>query len=77
MLVTSGFTDHPMDESFEMPARDLEKLFQTSLSLNLGSDVTPVQIWANIRRISMLQPVDLTMLHVLKEEFMKYVRCNR
>jgi hypothetical protein len=43
----------------------------------LGEDVTPVQIWANIRRISSNTRLDLVMLQSLKTEFVKYVRCNR
>jgi hypothetical protein len=76
-LITSGIADDPINEPFCMPAHSLEKLFQTSLSLNLGDDVTPVQIWANIRRIAMKLSLDITLLQQLKSEFMKYARCNR
>jgi hypothetical protein len=76
-LITSGVSSDPINEPFIMPVETLEKLFQTSLLLNLGDDVTPVQIWANIRRIARTFGLDITLLQLLKNEFMKYVRCNR
>ncbi|KIW08306.1 uncharacterized protein PV09_01224 [Verruconis gallopava] len=75
-LLHCGFGKDPINEPFSMPISSLEKLFQTSLSLNLGDDVTPVQIWANIRRIATKIDLDITMLRQLKFEFMKYARCN-
>jgi hypothetical protein len=76
-LLNSHHAEDPSTQPFEVPPTDIEQLFRTSLTLDLGPDVTPIQVWANIRRISTQYPVDITMLRILKDEFMKYVRCNR
>ena len=76
-IISSGVSEDPLHQPFTIPASNLEQLFQLSLSLNLGDDVTPVQIWANIRRIASKFNLDITLLQMLKTEFMKYVRCNR
>lgn len=76
-ILSSGTSKDPLNLRFEMPATDLQQLFQLSLSLNLGDDVTPVQVWANIRRIALKLTLNINLLHMLKDEFMKYVRCNR
>jgi hypothetical protein len=77
MIISSGVAPDPVNVPFTLPAIDLEQLFRLSLSLNLGDDVTPVQIWANIRRIASKLSLDIAVLQMLKNEFMKYVRCNR
>lgn len=77
MIISSGIVANPLNAPFTVPVSDLEQLFRMSLSLNLGDDVTPVQIWANIRRIASKFSLDIAVLQTLKAEFMKYVKCNR
>jgi hypothetical protein len=77
ILVHSEFAQAPMTETFEVPSINIEQLFHTSLSLDLGPDITPIQIWANIQRISKMYPIDAAVLAALLNELVKYIRCNR
>ena len=56
---------------------EIDKLFQKSLSLELGPDCTPIQIWANLIRISARYPINSRLLRVLTDVFTKYIICNR
>jgi len=69
--------ERPPERPFAVSPEEVDKLFQTSLSLELGPDCTPIQIWANLMRISAHYPIDNQLLRVLTDEFMKYIRCNR
>ena len=62
--------------SFEMPKDDLDRLLQTSQNLNLGREVTPVQIWASICDLSTKQAVTTQMMRSLIAELSKHMRCN-
>lgn len=76
-LLHSHYVPNTTHECFHVPPTDIEKLFHTSLTLDLGPDVTPIQIWANVRRISLKCPIDSAQLKMISEEFAKYIRCNR
>lgn len=71
---------HPGDPSvapFTVEVPDLEKLFQTSVSIDFGSDVTPIQIWVNLVRLSGAgYNIDKTALSMLANELKQYIRCN-
>jgi hypothetical protein len=77
VLLNSDFAHSPIMQPFEVPLSDIEQLFHASLSLDLGPDVTPIQIWANIKRLSKNFPMDAAVLGAVLNEFSKYVRCNR
>jgi hypothetical protein len=77
ILVHSEFAHAPMTDTFEVPTFNIEQLFHTSLSLDLGADITPIQIWANIQRISKSYTIDAAVLAAVLNELSKYVRCNR
>ena len=68
-----GAFDHP----FSMPKEQIDKLLETSAQLELETEVTPVQIWSRISNISTRFPIGNAVLQALKNEFMKYIRCNR
>lgn len=76
-LLHSHYVPDVTHKFFHVPPTDIEQLFHTSLTLDLGPDVTPIQIWANVRRISQRYPIDVTMLKMISAEFAKYIRCNR
>jgi hypothetical protein len=76
-LINMHWDAEPTIKPFEVSPEDIDKLFQTSMSLDLGPDVTPIQIWANLARISLKYPINQTMLRVMTDEFCRYVRCNR
>jgi len=76
-LINDFCDEQPPERPFAVSPEVIDKLFQTSLSLELGPDCTPIQIWANLIRISTRYPIDNFMLRVLADEFMKYIRCNR
>ena len=76
-LINTHWDEQPTTRPFEVPPEDIDRLFQASLSLDLGPDVTPIQIWANLSRISLKYPISLQLLRVLTDEFSRYVRCNR
>lgn len=67
----------PPERPFAVSPEEIDKLFQTSLSLELGPDCTPIQIWANLTRISARYPISDQLLRIITDEFMKYIRCNR
>ena len=82
VLTTSAslLHNHYMTEAssrpFEMPKNDLDRLLQTSRNLNLGREVTPVQIWASICDLSTKHAVSTQMMRSLLAELSKYMRCN-
>ncbi|KAF2425229.1 hypothetical protein EJ08DRAFT_700458 [Tothia fuscella] len=75
-LVNSSYASDPSTQPFQVPPADIDKLFQTSLNLDLGDEVTPIQIWENIKRISRLYVLDEEVVRALQGEFRKYARCN-
>jgi hypothetical protein len=81
-MATTNLIQHclPGDPSaapFTVEVPDLEKLFATSVSIDFGSDVTPIQIWVNLVRLSGLgYNIDKNSLSAIVEEIKKYVRCN-
>jgi hypothetical protein len=77
ILIHSEFAQAPMIQPFEVPTANIELLFHTGLSLDLGPDITPIQIWANIQRISRTFPIDAAVLAAVLNECSKYIRCNR
>jgi hypothetical protein len=76
-LINDYCDERPPQRPFAISPEEIDKLFQTSLSLELGPDCTPIQIWANLIRISTRYPINNYLLRVLTDEFMKYIRCNR
>ena len=76
-LVNDYCAERPPERPFAVSPEEIDNLFQTSLSLELGPDCTPIQIWANLIRISARYQIDRRLLRVLTDEFIKYVRCNR
>ena len=76
-LVHQHRQQDPANSSFDLPKVDIDRLLDASRSLDLEEEVTPVQIWASIREISIQQVVNSQTLQALTDEFCKYVRCNR
>jgi hypothetical protein len=68
---------NPIEKPFQVPAVDLQKMFKASINLDFGTDVTPVQIWANLSRlVSKGYLIDREFFQLLMKEFSKYSRCN-
>jgi hypothetical protein len=66
-----------MEQPFQLPAPDLDLLLKSSLALDFGSDVTPIQIWANIvRLVRKGWSIDQTVLNDFIVVLLKYMRCN-
>ena len=76
-LLNDHCDEQPPERPFAVSPEEIDRLFRTSLSLELGPDCTPIQIWANLIRISSRYPINNNMLRVLVDEFSKYIRCNR
>lgn len=76
-LVNEHWEERPPERPFAVSPEEIDKLFQTSLSLELGPDCTPIQIWVNLARVSACYPINDQLLRALTDEFMKYIRCNR
>jgi hypothetical protein len=53
-LMNHRSSKDPTIEPFQCPKPDIDKLFQSSLHVNFGTEVTPLQVWANLIRISKL-----------------------
>jgi hypothetical protein len=67
----------PAAAPFDLSVADINQLFQSSLLIDFGTDVTPVQIWANIVRISAARNgIHPTVLRALTDELVRFVRCN-
>jgi hypothetical protein len=76
-LITTRLPGDPTAEPFRYPKPDLDKLFRSSLYVDFGSDVTPIQIWANLVRISSLgYVITPDFMAVLIDEIKKYAHCN-
>jgi hypothetical protein len=82
MAVTNIINHHksegdPISKPFQVPAVDLKKMFNASLSLDFGADATPIQIWANLTRlVGHGYIIDREFLRLLMSEFSKYSHCN-
>ena len=78
MLTASPYAEQPETRPFEVPVLQIERLLQTSSRLSLGPDeVTPVQIWANLRNLSEKYIIDSVLIRKIIDEFKMYVRCNQ
>lgn len=76
-LIKHVLPGDPSAAPFTVEVPDLEKLFMTSVSIDFGSDVTPIQIWVNIVRLSGLgYSIDKVALGLLANEMKQYIRCN-
>lgn len=76
-LIKHALPGDPSAAPFTVDVPDLEKLFMTSVSIDFGSDVTPIQIWVNLVRLSGLgYNIDKTALSLLADQMKGYIRCN-
>jgi hypothetical protein len=81
-MATTNLLNHhlpadPTTESFTISAPDLDNLLRTSMQVDFGSDVTPVQVWANIERMKKKGwLVTRDVLDLFISELRKYARCN-
>ncbi|KAF2666130.1 hypothetical protein BT63DRAFT_463274 [Microthyrium microscopicum] len=67
----------PMYEPFSYPKPDLSAMFNSSLHVNFGTDVTPIQVWANLLHISELgYVISPDFVAIMLDELKRYVRCN-
>jgi hypothetical protein len=77
LVNSQGLFDHATSAPFELPKANIDQLFYTSLTIDFATDVTPVQIWANIVRICDGRiGINQSLLRAITYEFSKYVRCN-
>ena len=77
LVNSQGLFDHATSAPFELPRANIDQLFYTSMSIDFMTDVTPVQIWANIVRIcASRNGLSRSLLRAITDEFNKYVRCN-
>jgi hypothetical protein len=77
LVNSQGYFDHATSAPFELPKANIDQLFYTSLTIDFATDVTPVQIWANIVRICASGTgFSKALLQAITYEFSKYVRCN-
>jgi hypothetical protein len=78
MLITSPFAEHPETEPFDVPVDQIEQLLQTSSQLYLSPDeLTPVQIWAYLQKLSHRYTIDHKLIRTITHELKTSVRCNR
>jgi hypothetical protein len=78
MLLANPSAEQPETHSFDVPVVQIDRLLETSSKLCLGPDeVTPVQIWANLRNLSKKYMVDSFLISQITDEFKMYVRCNQ
>lgn len=63
-------------QKLSMPVHDIERLLESTKSLPLGPEMTPVQVWAIIVDISSQKPIQKTTFDSLKEMLGRYMRCN-
>jgi hypothetical protein len=81
-MVTTNILNHqddhdPMQQPIQLPRPDLDALLQSSLAVDFGSDVTPIQIWANISRLTGKGwAITKVTLDLFIQELSKYMRCN-
>ena len=72
-----GEPDFDGQRPFSVADEDLKRLLSTSLKLPLTDEITPVQIWSRVRDLSGTLAMERKTLDALREEFAKYVYCNR
>jgi hypothetical protein len=81
-MATTNIINHvlpqdPTQHPFSVPGQDLDSLLKTSLLLDFGSDVTPIQVLANIHRLAKNGwVIDNSTLKSFIQELSKYMRCN-
>jgi hypothetical protein len=69
--------EHSLSQPLHLPKEQIDSLLNSSLQLNLAMEVTPVQIWSKLSFLSSQFPLGPGILHALKVEALKYIRCNR
>jgi hypothetical protein len=82
MATTELFNMHlpndPTVAPFQVPSLDVENLFNATMTLDFGEEVTPVQIWVNLMRIaSNRSGLTASIIRLMTDEFARYVQCNR
>jgi hypothetical protein len=76
-LLHHRLPEDPTAQPFQYPKPDLAKLFKSSLHVNFGDDVTPLQIWANLIRINSLgYTVCPEIVDGILKELKKYIQCR-
>lgn len=60
----------------QVPVSEIERLLESSKSLPLGPEMTPVQVWALLVDIASKRSITASIYTNLKSELSKYVRCN-
>jgi hypothetical protein len=81
MATTSIINHHlphnPITQPFAVQGQDLDGLLKSSLLLDFGNDVTPIQILANIHLLAKSGwVIDNNTLKSFIQELQKYTRCN-
>jgi len=60
----------------QVPVSEIERLLESSKSLPLGPEMTPVQVWALLVDIASNHAITATVYANMQNELRKYVRCN-
>jgi len=60
----------------QVPVSVIDRLLESSRSLPLGPEMTPVQVWAILVNIASQQAITFSIYALLKDELSKYMRCN-
>lgn len=76
-VLLSGAPQDLQDQtSWEVPAQQLDKLFELSGRLGLNGYITPVQAWNRITCRSDIAQLTPQKLEVLKSSMIPSVQCN-
>jgi hypothetical protein len=61
--------------TWEIPAFELDRLFQLSSALNLDGEVTPIQAWIRIKEHPLFHKLDLERFRQLCIALCKEAKC--
>lgn len=61
--------------AWEVPAQQLDKLFELSGHLGLDGYVTPVQAWNRLMKYFDLASIDIARLEMLRSAMIPHIKC--
>lgn len=79
-LSTRLFNEHTSRSSpgeAHVTSLDLDNLLLASERLQLADEFTPVQVWALVRKLDTMNPIDPVLVAAMFDELSNYSYCNR
>jgi len=76
-LLQESQMPHSLSHPFSVSQSEIDRLLHASTQLNLESEMTPIQLWQEIKDLSNMYPITPQLFVALTKDLSKYTFCNR